>query len=108
MVRERCVTVPRKIRHDHWCRVPCFRIERLAQARYTVTYRVALHLLYQHWKTRGRPIPLANGVLRMEQGVARTTKWRGLRELEQLGLVKIERRRRRSPLVTVHVHRETT
>lgn len=102
MITERRITVPRKIRHGHFVKVPCFWIERLARAHYTVTYRVALHLLYQHWKNRGRPISLANGILVME-GVARTTKWRGLRELERLELVTIERRPRRSPLVTLNV-----
>jgi hypothetical protein len=105
MVRERLITVPRKIRHGHFVRVPCWWIERLAKStRYRVTFLVALHLLYQHWKLRGQPIKLANGVLKME-GVSRGTKWRALRELEQAGLISIERRLRKSPVVTVHIAR---
>lgn len=103
MIRERrIIAVPRKIRNGHFVKVPCFWIERLAQARYKVTYRVALHLLYEHWKRRGKSILLANSALRMA-GVSFGTKWRALRELEQLGLVTIECRPNRSPLVTVHI-----
>jgi hypothetical protein len=103
-VRERLAVVPRKIqkRRQHFVKVPWVWVERLAEAHYTVTYRVALHLLYQHWKSGGRPILLANGMLRME-GVALGTKWRALRELERLGLIAIERRPRKSPLITVVV-----
>jgi hypothetical protein len=106
VIRERRITVSRKIRHEHFVKVPWAWVERLAQAHCVVTYRVALHLLYRHWKAHGHPISLANGVLQME-GVARTTKWRGLRELEQLGLITIERRPRKSPLVTVHAQPQT-
>jgi hypothetical protein len=93
--------VPRNIQkqRQHFVKVPWTWIERLAVAHYTATYRVALHILYRHWKT-GRPFLLSNGMLSME-GVERRAKWRGLRELEQLGLVAIERRKRKSPLITV-------
>jgi hypothetical protein len=103
MIRERCITVPRKIRHGHFVKVPWAWIERLAPTHSAATYRVAHHVLYQHWKQRGQPIRVANGVLRME-GVPRTSKWRALLELERLGLISIERRLRKSPLVTVHLH----
>jgi len=103
VVRERSISVPRKIRHGHFVKVPWWWIERLAKtARYKVTYRVALHLLYQHWKNRGQRIKLANGVLEME-GVAQGTKWRALQELERAGLITIERRSNRSPLVNVQM-----
>jgi hypothetical protein len=101
IVRERRITVSRKITHRHFIKVPCLWAERLASARYIATYRVAHYLLYQHWKHRGQPIQLANGALLME-GVERRSKWRGLRELEQLKLITIKRRPRRSPLVTLH------
>jgi hypothetical protein len=105
MVRERSVSVPRKIRHGHWIQVPCWWVERLAKAtRYRVTFIVALHLLYEHWRHRGRPIKLANGALEME-GVPRGTKWRALKELEQAGLISVQRRRRKSPVITVQVQR---
>jgi hypothetical protein len=100
-VNERAI-VPRKIqkRRRHFVKVPWIWIERLAQAHYIATYRVALHLLYEHWKKHGGPISLANGALRAE-GVTRFAKWRALGELEQLGLISIERRRRQSPKIAL-------
>ena len=96
--------VPRKIRRQrgHFVRVPWTWIARLAKARYTATYRVALHILYRHWKNRGEPFTLSNGMVAME-GVSRWQKWRALRELEQLGLITIERRKRKTPRITVTI-----
>jgi hypothetical protein len=101
---ETLAVVPAKVqkRRRHFIKVPWSWVERLAGARHVATYRVALHLLYQHWRQGDRPILLANGMLRRE-GVAPGTKWRALRELEQLGLITIERRPCKSPLVTVIV-----
>ena len=102
-LRERLAVVPRKIQKQrrHFVKVPGIWAERLARARYIVSYRVALHLLYRHWKAGGRSFSLANGSLKTE-GVARGTKWRALRELERLGLITVERRPRKSPVITVH------
>jgi hypothetical protein len=94
--------VPRKIRkrREHFVQFPWPWVERLAKARYIATYRVALHVLYRHWKAGGEPFTLSNSMVATE-GVARGTKWRALRELEQLGLIAIERRKRKSPRITV-------
>ena len=94
--------VPRKIqrRREHFVKVPWSWVERLAKARYTATYRVALHILYRRWKSSGKPFTLSNGMVAME-GVSRWQKWRALRELEQLGLITIERRKRKTPRITV-------
>jgi hypothetical protein len=96
------VTVPRKVqkRQEHFIKVPWTWVEQLATARYTATYRVALHILYRHWKDGGKPFALSNGLM-SKAGVERRAKWRGLMELERLGLVAIERRQRKSPLITV-------
>jgi hypothetical protein len=74
--------------------------DRLRTARHAATYKIALHLLYQHWRTSGKPIVLSNVAL-ADEGVAPGTKWRGLKELEQAGLIQIERRQRKSPIVTL-------
>jgi hypothetical protein len=104
MVRQHRATVPRKIqrRRHHFIRFPWTWADKLTKARHISTYRVALHLLYQHWKTGGGPIQLANGSLATE-GVERRQKWRALRELEQLGLIAVKRRPRKSPQITVIV-----
>jgi hypothetical protein len=79
-------------------RVPWLWVERLRGARHVSTPNLALHLLYEHWRTGGQAIALPNSVV---EGMPRRQKWRALRELEELGLIKIERRPRKSPLVTV-------
>ena len=101
-VRERLAGVPRKIqkRRKHFIKVPWTWAERLVKAHYIATYRVALHLLYQHWKEHGETFTVANGMLAIE-GVSRWQKWRALQELEQLGLIRVQRRPRKSPLITV-------
>jgi hypothetical protein len=94
--------VPRQIkrRRQQFVMVPWVWAEKLATVRYIATYRVALHVLYRHWKGRGEPFTLSNGAMLME-GVERRAKWRALRELEGLGLIIIERRRRRTPRITI-------
>src|SRR5262245_4143216 len=95
--------VPRKMqrRRQHFVNVPWTWIERLRGAT-GQTCLVALHLLYLHWKGRGAPIKLANGMLRMD-GISRQSKWRALGDLERRGVIVIERRRRRSPIVRLNL-----
>ncbi len=94
--------VPRKTqkRRQGFVKVPGLWVERLVEARYVATYRVALHVLHRHWKSSGKPFTLSNGAIAME-GVTRFRKWRALAELEQLGLISIERRPSRSPRITI-------
>jgi hypothetical protein len=101
-VKERPIGVPRKVarKRQHFTMVPGIWAERLTRARFIATYRVALHLLYQHWWQRGQSFTLSNGAI---ASVSRRMKWRALAELEQLGLVSIERRPRKSPIITILV-----
>jgi hypothetical protein len=94
----RRVDVSRKTRkrRERFVMVPWAWIERLARARYIATYRVAHHVLYRHWEGGGEPFTLSNGAM---EGVERRAKWRALRELEQLGLITIERRKRKTPRI---------
>jgi hypothetical protein len=66
----------------------------------SATHQVALHLLHTHWKNQGKPFKLPNGLLRHD-GINRHAKWRALEDLECRGLVRIERRQCRSPIVQV-------
>jgi len=95
------VRVPLKTqkRRQHFVKVPWTWVERLRGAT-GQTYRMALCLLYLHWKGRGEPVKLANGMLRID-GISRQTKWRVLGDLERRGLIAIERRPQRSPIVRV-------
>ena len=98
---EKLAVVPRKIqkRREHFVKVPWTWVERLNGAA-GQTYRVAWYLLYLHWKGRGEPTKLANGMLRID-GVSRQAKWKALNDLEHRGLIAVERRQRRSPLIRV-------
>jgi hypothetical protein len=102
MLRERRIT-PKKIakRRLYWVKYPMTWHEPMKDA-HGKTYRVALHLLYLHWKGKGEPIKLANGMLE-EDGVSRHAKRRALIYLERRGLITVERRLKRSPIVTVHI-----
>lgn len=88
----------------YFVRVPWLWVERLGNARHASTWKLAMHLLYEHWRAGGPAIVLPNS---MVEGLKRQRKWDALHELEQLGLVKIERRPRKSPLVTVLAGRES-
>jgi hypothetical protein len=61
---------------------------------------VACHILYETWRAKGQPIKVPNGMLE-RCGVSRPAKYRALRKLEQLGLVSVEWRPYKSPIVTI-------
>ncbi len=81
-------------------RVPMAWKERLTKAKSAATIKLALELLFESWRTGELTLILSNALSR-RAGVPRTTKPRGLRELERLGLVKVERQDRRAPRVTL-------
>jgi len=81
-------------------RVPWAWMNRLKLVNRGSTYRVALLLLYEHWRNGGKPIRLSNAAL-IGEGVTRHSKRRALKELEQLGLVKVKQCARKSPVVTL-------
>jgi hypothetical protein len=91
---------PQRPRKGHFVKVPLEWMERLNSARSAATWAVALHLLHQSFKDRRHDIRLANGALALK-GVTPKQKWRALEELGKLGLVSIENRPRKSPIVTL-------
>jgi hypothetical protein len=96
------VAAPRRRQEEsrHFVKMPVLWVERLAEARHIASYRIALHLLYQTWKTGRQSVELPNASL-ATLGISRRSKWRALGELERLGLVMVERRRRRTPRIVV-------
>jgi hypothetical protein len=82
--------------------VPFFWLERLKGAP-GQTYRLALILLYLNWKVKGDPVKLANGMLEID-GVSRQSKWRALADLEERGLIAVERRAGKSPMIRLLSH----
>jgi hypothetical protein len=99
MAGQMPAATPTKVRTqtERFVKFPMDWVERLAGIRRGVTYRVALHLLYRHWRGNGRPVQLTTKGL----GVCAHSKWNALRDLERLGLIIVERRPNRSPLVVV-------
>jgi hypothetical protein len=101
--------VPAKIRkrREQFILVPMRWYEKLAKptpaSRYTVL--VALYLLHLNWKNNGKPFKLASGMLDYD-GIDRYTKYRALRDLERRGLITIEWRRGKSPIVQVRLNQQ--
>ena len=77
-------------------------LDRLKATKSGATCRLALFLVYEHWRTGGRPIKLTN-TMAAGVGVSPDAKGRALDELEQIGLVKVERQPRKSPRITLLV-----
>ena len=92
--------VRRKTWRRHYVQIPWTWVERLQSAKRVSTYKLAHLLLYENWRNGGRPLVLSN-VLAAEAGLCRQAKWRGLRELEGLGLVRLERRKGRAPQIII-------
>jgi hypothetical protein len=96
--KKASATKPKK-RRQHFVRVPWMWMEKLIGCR-GQTLRVAFVVLYLDWKAKGRPVKLANKLPQMV-GVSRRAKWRALNDLESIGLISVERRAKKSPMVQV-------
>jgi hypothetical protein len=102
------VRQPAKLRkwRREFVRVPWEWAEHMRDVRSGSVYRLALLLLYESWRLGGRPVTLSN-VSALTEGLSRRSKWRAMSELERLGLIRIERRRRHAPRVVLrHLPRE--
>jgi len=80
--------------------LPCHWMDQLQNAQHVVTFKVALHLLRESFVTSTNEIALSTVCLRAM--MVGHSKARAHTELEELGLVTVERHRRRSPLVRLH------
>jgi hypothetical protein len=95
-----CVPAKIRKRREQFVMMPMWWYEKLAKPalKGQTTALIAIYLLHQHWKHHGKPFKLPNGMLKYD-GISRQSKWRALRELEQRGLITIERRLKKSPIV---------
>ena len=64
--------------------------QRLLNAKRVSTYRLAIELLYLHWYGKGKPISVTGRVAKASKLSVRS-KSNALAELEQLGLIEVER-----------------
>jgi hypothetical protein len=90
---------PRRRRSDAFVMVPWAWVERLERTRNATTMKIAHRLLHLDWKSQGQPAALSN--IAVARFVGRRGKWRALRELERLGLIRVERRTGSSPKIVV-------
>lgn len=100
-VKERLVR-PTQRRRAHFIRKPYPWWEKLAIARADgPTCLWTDYILYEHWRRKGEPFTLRNGAV---PGCTPKQKERALAKLEALGLIEIERRPRKAPILkAVHI-----
>ena len=84
----------------HYIMLPWTWADRLQKARGVSTWRVAVLLLYEHWRRDGQPVVVSN-ILTQDLGVPPRSKTRALLELQALDLIAIDRKRRKSPRATL-------
>jgi hypothetical protein len=85
---------------SRFAQVPLAWAARAAKATGTPRALVWIWLLYLVWDKGSRTVPLANATLQ-SWGISRHTKWRALQDLEKAKLIRIKRRPRRAPQVTI-------
>jgi hypothetical protein len=102
VVRERAV-VPQRIkkRHRQFVQLPLAWVDILARNSRNKTFAVLCHLVHLKWKQGGGPIKVPNGFLEM-LGVKPDAKSYALNKLESLGIISVERRDNKSPIVTIN------
>jgi hypothetical protein len=81
----------------YFIKVPLIWAQRLTGAP-GQTYALALHILFLHFRERGAAITLANRAIKRD-GIPSQSKRRALRDLERRGLVSVDWRSKRSPIV---------
>jgi hypothetical protein len=89
-------------RRDLYAQVPLCWAERVTNIRgaSAKTLFVGIWLLHLSWKARSLTFSVPNGQLGA-RGVSRKAKYRALQQLEAAGLITVERRNRKPPLVTL-------
>jgi hypothetical protein len=89
---------------DPFVKVPLRWAVAAAGATKTPKALVWLVLLHEAWKAKGAPFSLSNARF-ARNGVSRETKRRALAKLEASGLITVERRHGRAPVVTLIMFR---
>jgi hypothetical protein len=87
-------------RRDRFVMVPLKWAEQATRATNSQGAFVWIWLLHLAWKAKSHTVTLANAQLEAS-GISRKVKMRALRDLERAGLIRVERRSRKSPLVTL-------
>jgi hypothetical protein len=98
--RPKSAEVKQRQCRDRFVQVPLWWAEQMTKATETPRAFVGIWLLHLAWKTGKLTFPLPNGRLEAH-GVSRKVKRGVLHKLEAAGLIKIDRRRGKSPLITL-------
>ena len=82
--------------------VPLWHAALVAEATKSPALLIYVDLLRRAWIAKGQPFTIPNGWLK-KSGGSRKTKCRVLRNLTAAGLIAVEWRRRKSPIVTFNI-----
>jgi hypothetical protein len=95
----RSAVVPAKLkkRREQFALVPMSLWETLNDAS-GQTLRLVVYLIHMYWKDEYKPVKLANGMMAIN-GICRESKRQVLRDLEARGIVTVDRRVKKSPIV---------
>jgi hypothetical protein len=85
---------------EPFVKVPLWWIEAAAKATKSPRTLVLMELLHTAWKIKRSTFPLGNMKL-ARRGVSREVKRKVLRDLERAGLVRVDRRDRKTVVVTL-------
>ena len=99
LVQTRPTTRQRK-RQKEFAMVPLQQAAVMAKATRTPGAMVWLMLIYTAWRANSAAFPFTNVALK-RYGIHRNTKLHTLKILEDAGLIKVEWRRKQSPIVTL-------
>jgi hypothetical protein len=91
-----------KARKGAFVRVPLWWLEQVTRATRTPQAFVAVWLLHLAWKAGSMTFPLPNNKL-AARGAERRMKRRALANLEAAGLITVDRRHGKTPIVTLTV-----
>lgn len=91
---------PKRKKIEPFVKVPLWWIEIAAKDTRSPTTIVLIELLYAAWKAKSSTFPLPNSRLN-KLGVSRKTKYKVLRDLERRPVILVERRPRKTPIVTL-------
>ena len=94
--KKRAKPAPKRFVQVPWLWVEC--LAKIKASR--CAFLVAHFLLYEAWRTKARVVKLTNAAL-AELGVGRYGKAGALQQLRKAGLIAVEDRPGKSPLVTV-------
>jgi hypothetical protein len=93
-------TAARRKKAEPFVKVPLWWAAAAAKATRSPATVVCIVLLRASWKARSSTFALSN-VRLAKLGVSRKTKHRVLRDLEQAGLISVQRKERKAPVVTL-------